>query len=135
MWLLKRSGKTARMFFTALSLVFTLTNPSPPVPATPTIATVSIYHQSLSGRRTSSGERYNPEDTTAAHKELPLGSKVKLKNPETGQEADVRINDRGPHVKGREFDLSKRSAEKLGIPEAKGTAKVEALIIWTPRPG
>jgi len=114
-----------------IALIIALSDPTAPAK----VATASIYHSDLAGKKTSSGERYNPEDTTAAHKELPLGSRVKLKNPETGKETDVRINDRGPNVRGREFDLSEKSAEKLGIPEEKGKAKVEAVVISTPTPG
>ncbi len=123
------------MIFSVFYALLLSTLGIPSFSATPAIADASIYHPSLEGKKTSSGEKYDPEDTTAAHKELPLGSKVKLINPETGREADVRINDRGPFVKGREFDLSKKSAEKLGIPGAKGTAKVEALVLSTPTPG
>lgn len=65
--------------------------------------------------RTASGEMMNPGAMTAAHKTLPLGSKVKVTNARTGKSLVVRINDRGPFVRGRIIDLSKGAAKKLGF--------------------
>ncbi len=65
---------------------------------------------------------------TAAHKTLPLGSLVKLTSPVTGRSVVVRINDRGPWLKGRDFDLSEAAATKLGMHEA-GVAPVEMALI------
>ncbi len=65
--------------------------------------------------RTASGEMMNPGAMTAAHKTLPLGSKVKVTNSRTGKSLVVRINDRGPFIKGRVIDLSKGAASKLGF--------------------
>ncbi len=65
--------------------------------------------------RTASGEMMNPSAMTAAHKTLPLGSKVKVTNSKTGRSLVVRINDRGPFIKGRVIDLSKGAAKKLGF--------------------
>lgn len=73
--------------------------------------------------RTASGEMMNPSAMTAAHKTLPLGSKVKVTNSKTGRSLVVRINDRGPFIKGRVIDLSKGAAKKLGFIGA-GHAKV-----------
>jgi Lytic transglycolase len=67
------------------------------------------------------GEPYNPKDLTAASRNLPMGSTVKVTNPETGRSVNVRINDRGPFVHGRSLDLSKDAAEKIGITH-KGVA-------------
>jgi rare lipoprotein A len=61
---------------------------------------------------------------TAASRTLPIGSKVEVTNPKTGKSVTVRINDRGPHVRGRSIDLSKRAAEELGITE-KGVARLK----------
>ena len=71
----------------------------------------SYYWQ---GQTTASGERFNPNDLTAAHKTLPLGSKVKVTNPSSGKTVVVRINDRGPYVGGRCLDLSKAAMETIG---------------------
>ena len=65
--------------------------------------------------KTASGERMNPADLTAAHRTLPFGTKVKVVNEKNGRTITVRINDRGPFVKGRVLDLSKAAAEKLGF--------------------
>ncbi len=65
--------------------------------------------------RTASGERMNPMAMTAAHKTLPLGSKVKVTNLRNQRSVVVRINDRGPFIKGRMIDLSKGAAQKLGF--------------------
>jgi rare lipoprotein A len=65
--------------------------------------------------RTASGEMMNPSAMTAAHKTLPLGSRVKVTNLRNGKAVVVRINDRGPFVKGRLIDLSKGAAQRLGF--------------------
>lgn len=64
--------------------------------------------------RTASGERMNPAAMTAAHRSLPFGSKLRVTNPKNGKAVIVRINDRGPFIKGRVLDLSKGAAGKLG---------------------
>lgn len=73
--------------------------------------------------RTASGERMNPTTFTAAHKSLPFGSKVKVTNRNNGKTVVVRINDRGPFIKGRVLDLSKAAAADIGM-VGSGTAKV-----------
>ena len=65
--------------------------------------------------KTASGERMNPAALTAAHRTLPFGTKVKVTNQRNGKSVVVRINDRGPFVKGRVIDLSKAAASKLGF--------------------
>lgn len=65
--------------------------------------------------RTASGERMNPYGLTAAHRTLPLGSKVKVTNQRNGKSLVVRINDRGPFIRGRVLDLSKGAAQRLGF--------------------
>jgi len=65
--------------------------------------------------RTASGGRMNPAGLTAAHRTLPLGSKVKVTNQRNGKSLVVRINDRGPFIKGRVLDLSKGAAGRLGF--------------------
>lgn len=65
--------------------------------------------------KTASGERMNPSALTAAHRNLPFGTKVKVINRRNGKAIVVRINDRGPFVRGRILDLSKAAAAKLGF--------------------
>jgi rare lipoprotein A len=88
----------------------------------------SWYGRDFHGKKTSNGETYDMNAMTAAHKTLPLGVFVKVKNTENGNESIVRVNDRGPFVKGRIIDLSYAAARKLGV-DIVGTAsvRVEAL--------
>ena len=83
----------------------------------------SWYGPGFHGKKTASGERFNQNAMTAAHKTLPLGSVVKVTNQHTGKSIEVKINDRGPFAKGRIIDLSKAAAAKLG-PQAAGVGKV-----------
>jgi len=76
------------------------------------------------GSRTASGERFNKQAMTAAHRTLPFGTRVQVRNKETGRTVIVRINDRGPFVRGRIIDLSHGAAQVLGI-VSRGTARVE----------
>lgn len=75
----------------------------------------SWYGPGFHGRQTANGERFNTNDLTAAHKTLPFGTKVKVTNNKTGKSVVVRINDRGPYAKDRVIDLSKASAQAIGI--------------------
>ena len=88
----------------------------------------SWYGKDFHGKKTSNGEKYDMNAMTAAHKTLPLGVFVKIRNTNNGQEAIVRVNDRGPFVKGRVIDLSYAAAKKLGV-DVAGTApvRIEAL--------
>lgn len=88
----------------------------------------SWYGKDFHGKKTSNGEIYDMHGLTAAHKTLPLGVFVKVKNKDNGGEIVVRVNDRGPFVKNRVIDLSYAAAKKLGY-DAVGTARVriEAL--------
>ena len=73
------------------------------------------------GRVTANGERYNPLGLTVAHRSLPFGTIVRFTNPENGKSVTVRVNDRGPYIRGREFDLSLGSARVLDM-EQRGVA-------------
>jgi peptidoglycan lytic transglycosylase len=75
----------------------------------------SWYGPGFHGRRTASGEVFNTEDMTAAHRTLPFGTRVRVTNQSTGVSTVVRINDRGPYTHGRVIDLSRRSAEAIGL--------------------
>ena len=102
--------------------------PPPPPPQTkapkPRGAVVSFQGNESAGRPTASGEPYDPDDMTAASKTYPIGSRVEVTNPKNGKSVIVRINDRGPHVRGRSLDLSKAAAEELGITD-KGVAHLK----------
>lgn len=77
--------------------------------------TASWYGPGFHNRLTANGERFDMHAMTAAHRTLPFGTMVLVKNPATGKSVTVRINDRGPYVKGRIIDLSRAAAQKLGI--------------------
>jgi rare lipoprotein A len=88
----------------------------------------SWYGPNFHGKYTSNGEIYNMYDYTAAHKTLPMNTKVKVTNLNNGKSVIVRINDRGPFVKGRIIDLSYAAAKKIGI-DKTGTAPVKLEVI------
>lgn len=75
----------------------------------------SWYGPGLGGRLTASGERFNPGARTAAHRTLPFGTRVQVTNARTGRSVVVRINDRGPFAHGRIIDLSRASAQAIGL--------------------
>jgi rare lipoprotein A len=93
----------------------------------------SWYGPGFAGHPTSSGETYNPEGLTAASKTLPLGSHVRVTNPDTGRSVVVRINDRGPFVRGRSLDLSHGAAKQIGL-TGKGVGRVEVTPTATSTP-
>ncbi|MDX1607174.1 MAG: septal ring lytic transglycosylase RlpA family protein, partial [Candidatus Competibacterales bacterium] len=73
----------------------------------------SFYHDMFHGRTTACGQTFDQDRMTAAHKELPCGTRVKVTRRDTGQSVVVTVNDRGPFVRGRIIDLSKAAARKL----------------------
>ncbi|CAD7853477.1 MAG: Septum-associated rare lipoprotein A [Olavius algarvensis Gamma 1 endosymbiont] len=91
----------------------------------------SYYHDGLHGRPTASGEIYDKRASSAAHKSLPLGTRVRVTRLSDGRSIEVRINDRGPFVKGRIIDLSRRSARDLGIIDG-GLTKVKVEVLSLP---
>jgi len=88
----------------------------------------SWYGPKFHGRRTSNGEIYNMYSMTAAHKTLPMGTMLLIKNLENDKQTVVRINDRGPFVRGRIVDLSFTAAKALGIAH-QGICRVEAIAL------
>lgn len=78
----------------------------------------SYYADKFEGRKTANGDVFKQNKRTAAHKTLPFGTKVKVKNLVNGKTVKVIINDRGPFVKGRVIDLSKKAAKKIGMVQA-----------------
>jgi rare lipoprotein A len=88
----------------------------------------SWYGREFHGKKTSNGEAYNMYAMTAAHKTLPLGTYVRVHNLENNRSAVVRINDRGPFVRGRIIDLSYAAADEVGIVDS-GTARVEVVAL------
>jgi rare lipoprotein A len=95
--------------------------------------TASWYGPGFHGNRTSSGEIYDQNDLTAAHQTLPLGTCVAVTNLQNGRTVEVRINDRGPFVKGRTIDLSYAAARSIGM-LGPGTAPVRIEVLDNEQP-
>jgi rare lipoprotein A len=87
----------------------------------------SWYGPGFDGRRTASGERFDMNALTAAHRTLAFGTRVLVRNTQNGREVVVRINDRGPHIRGRIIDLSKAAAEALDLLQM-GEAPVVLMV-------
>jgi len=82
------------------------------------------------GHTTANGERYNPDGMTAAHRSLPFGTVVEVKNLNNGRTVRLRINDRGPFVGGRIIDVSRGGARHLGL-MGSGTARVKVTTLYS----
>lgn len=103
----------------------------PPVEAQPAETALgsgmaSYYGRKFNGRRTASGEAFNMNDLTAAHRTLPFGSRVRVSYG--GKSVIVRINDRGPYAHGREIDLSRAAAEEIGLVR-RGHGRVDLALL------
>lgn len=94
----------------------------------------SWYGPRFHGRRTASGERFDQHQLTAAHRTLPFGTVVRVQSLVNGRTVDVRINDRGPHIRRRVIDLSRAAAEALGLLEARTGTKPVVISVPQQRP-
>lgn len=103
------------------------------LPASADSGTASYYGHELAGRPTASGERFNPNGLTAAHRSLPLGTRLVVTNIANGRSVVVRVNDRGPFVRSRVLDVSLGAARALGF-TAAGTARVHFVAVSGSRP-
>lgn len=88
----------------------------------------SYYANKFEGRRTASGERFDNDDMTAAHRTLPFGTRLRVTSVATGKSVVVRVNDRGPFHGGRMIDVSRAAAAELGL-VARGHGTVEIALI------
>ncbi len=88
----------------------------------------SFYGDKFNGRKTANGEIFNKNDLTAAHRTLPFNTKLRVTNLKNKKVVYVRVNDRGPYVKGRIIDLSEAAGKKIGL-DVTGTAKVRLEIL------
>ncbi len=89
---------------------------------------VSWYGAQFHGRRTASGETFDMNKLTAAHRTLPFGTRVLVENPKTGQSVVVKVNDRGPFSARRVLDVSREAARRLGI-LLGGTAFMNCTVV------
>lgn len=98
-------------------------------PSTPAMdGMAAVYSDRLTGRRTSSGQKFSQKEMTAAHRSLPLGTTVLVTNVANNKSVAVRITDRGPHGAGRVIDLTTSAAAKLGM-HKRGSALVKLEIL------
>ena len=94
------------------------------------VGLASWYGKPHQGRKTASGERFSREQLTAAHRSLPLGTKVQVTNLRTKQHVVVKINDRGPYGGGKRriIDISEAAAQRVGL-RARGTELVQVVVV------
>lgn len=102
-----------------------------PAPAYTAVGIASWYGEPFHGRATSTGETYDMEAFTAAHKTLPLGTRVKVTNLTNGRAVLLTVNDRGPFVEGRLIDVSHRAARELGFAR-QGLTRVRIEALYSP---
>lgn len=88
----------------------------------------SYYGPGFHGKQTASGEIFDQDDYTCAHKSLPFGTKLKVVRVDNGSSVVVRVNDRGPYVDGRILDLSVAAGKQIGL-DRVGHAEVVATVI------
>jgi len=120
-------NKNITSFLKIISFLFFLSSCAsiPPVVYPPKTGYViaSWYGPKFHGRPTASGERFNMYALTAAHREFPFGTRLRVTNPDNNKSVVVTINDRGPFVPGRDLDLSYAAAKKIGLID-KGVGRV-----------
>ena len=95
---------------------------------TPKTASGGVASYYSEGKSTASGEKFDPNELTAAHPSLPFGTKLRVTNTTTGKSVTVRVNDRGPYVPGRVVDVSYSAAQALGMVRS-GTANVKLDVV------
>ncbi len=96
------------------------------------VGKASYYAHKFAGRKMADGTRMDPKSDNAASKTLPLGTRARVTNLETGDSAEVTIRDRGPHVRGRIIDLSPATADQIGLTKKSGIAPVEVMPLEIP---
>lgn len=124
-------GRSVGLTMAAAALLMTLAACSAQVGPAPRpgraldVMVASWYGDKYHGRRTASGEVYDMYELTAAHRTLPFGTRLRVTYPPTGRSVVVKVNDRGPFVRGRDLDLSYGAADALGM-VGEGVARVRA---------
>lgn len=96
------------------------------------VGEASIYSEKFSGQTMADGNKMDPQDDNAASKTLPLGTRARVTNLETGESAEVTIQDRGPYVDGRIVDLSPATAKEIGLTKKEGVTQVEVVPLEVP---
>ena len=106
-------------------------SPTPAVGKRDQHGKVSWYGRAFAGRKTASGERFDPAALTMAHRTLPLGAIVEVTNDANGKRVRVRVNDRGPYCGGRVADLSRAASKRLGFID-KGVTDATIHVVALP---
>ncbi len=120
--------KKLLFLFVCIMLLSSPTNSTPHLMGHTEFGKASFYAAKFQFRKTANGERFNQLAHTAAHKKLPFGTKVKVTNIKNDKSIIVRINDRGPFVKGRIIDLSRTAFSKIGYLDS-GTLDVRITVV------
>jgi rare lipoprotein A len=110
------------------------TRPQPDLSGRTRFGDASFYAKAFAGRKMADGSKMDPHGDNAASKTLPLGTRARVTNIDSGQSAVVTIQDRGPYVQGRIVDLSPSTAQRIGITQDNGVAKVRVTPISVPLP-
>jgi rare lipoprotein A len=110
------------------------TQPAAPPPTTRSaprteIGRASFYAASFTGKKTASGEIFDPDALTMAHRSLPFGTKVRVTNVRNQRSVEVVVNDRGPQVEGRIADLSPAAARAIGLADGLADVRLEILSL------
>ena len=105
--------------------------PPPPAPSKTMVQTgrVSFYATSFTGKKTASGDTFDPEALTMAHRSLPFGTRVRVTNLRNQRSVEVVVNDRGPMIEGRIADLSPAAARAIGLTDGVANARLEVLSL------
>lgn len=103
--------------------------PAPPAPAPKLVGIASWYGKHWQGRKTASGKRFDAKKLTAADRDLPLNTRVRVTNLLNGRTVEVVVNDRGPYVGDRVLDLSEAAAKRLGmVKEGLAPVRIEPIM-------
>lgn len=107
-------SNTSKRYYTLLLVLFLGISSCGPAKQIE-LGEASYYHNKYRGKKTASGEKFRQYKRTAAHRTLPLGTKVRVTNLDNGKKVRVTINDRGPFIEGRIIDLSRKAARKVDM--------------------
>lgn len=124
-------GRSLALLVAALLVVGACATGTPARRGVTQVGKASWYGGKFHGRKTASGERFDKNALTAAHKKLPFGTRVRVTSERSGKSVVVRINDRGPFAPGRVIDLSEAAARRLGMIRA-GVVRVTIEILSAP---
>jgi rare lipoprotein A len=129
-----RTAVAASLLSLALLLAFPLSGMAEVKRGHTETGIASFYHDRFQGRKTASGERFDQNDYSAAHKTLAFGTVVRVTRADSGKSVVVTINDRGPFKAGRVIDLSRQAARDLGMID-QGLVRVKVEVISLPQRG